>query len=184
MTLPSELENDVSPVPIPLCPPDYLSPLHSRWPPWASQDPGIRPRSLADLLNHHPRRPRLTLPLTRSWFWISMATSMGIAKDSPCNHHRCVNLGIDPDDLSLEIETGRRNCPDCATSVWMKEHSSLRQGTPLAETMPAVTELSKPNGEPMATTHSPTRLAGSPRRTVGNPAASMRISDIRSACRQ
>src|SRR6267143_400253 len=48
---------------------------------------------------------------------------------------------------------------------------------PLALTMPAVTVLSKPNGEPIATTHSPTLSRfGSPIRTAGNPVASILIS--------
>jgi len=46
----------------------------------------------------------------------------------------------------------------------------------LALTMPAVTELSKPKGEPIATTHSPTLSpAGSPKRTAGRLLASILI---------
>ncbi len=45
-----------------------------------------------------------------------------------------------------------------ATSVWMKgTSSSSGSERPLALTTPAVTEFSKPNGEPIASTHSPTR---------------------------
>ncbi len=45
----------------------------------------------------------------------------------------------------------------------------------LALTIPAVTVLSRPNGEPMAITHSPTlSLETSPIRTVGRPLASIR----------
>ncbi|MBS1136080.1 MAG: putative serine protease MucD domain protein [Proteobacteria bacterium] len=64
-----------------------------------------------------------------------------------------------------------------ATSVWMKgTNVSCGSERPLALTMPAVTELSKPKGEPMATTHSPTRsLVGSPIRTAGRPVASILI---------
>ncbi|MNC89824.1 hypothetical protein D3C83_58220 [compost metagenome] len=48
---------------------------------------------------------------------------------------------------------------------------------PFAETMPAVTLLSKPNGEPIATTHSPTlSLFASPKRTTGRFPASIRIT--------
>src|SRR3981189_425504 len=48
---------------------------------------------------------------------------------------------------------------------------------PLALTMPAVTVLSKPKGEPIATTHSPTLSRfGSPIRTAGSPVASILIS--------
>jgi hypothetical protein len=45
-----------------------------------------------------------------------------------------------------------------ATSVWMKG-TALSSGSerPLALTTPAVTVFSKPKGEPMASTHSPTR---------------------------
>ena len=40
--------------------------------------------------------------------------------------------------------------------------------------MPAVTEFSKPNGEPIATTHSPTfKASGSPKRTKGRSVASI-----------
>ena len=43
----------------------------------------------------------------------------------------------------------------------------------LALTMPAVTVFSRPKGDPMATTHSPTfRRSLSPMRTKGNPVAS------------
>ncbi len=43
--------------------------------------------------------------------------------------------------------------------------------------MPAVTVFSKPKGEPMASTHSPTfRRLASPRRTAGRPVASILIS--------
>ena len=49
----------------------------------------------------------------------------------------------------------------------------------LALTMPAVTVFSKPYGEPMASTGSPTRIFdGSPSRTVGRSLASMRITAI------
>ncbi|MNC92270.1 hypothetical protein D3C83_86650 [compost metagenome] len=49
---------------------------------------------------------------------------------------------------------------------------------PLPETMPAVTVFSKPNGEPIATTHSPTlSLPGSPNLTAGSaPVGSILIS--------
>ena len=40
--------------------------------------------------------------------------------------------------------------------------------------MAAVTMFSKPNGEPIATTHSPTlSLFGSPKRTAGRPVESI-----------
>ena len=62
-----------------------------------------------------------------------------------------------------------------ATSVWMKGTKfSWGSDRPLALTMPAVTEFSKPKGEPMASTQSPTRsLPGSPRLTLGRPLASI-----------
>ncbi|MCC2673941.1 MAG: hypothetical protein K0R58_888 [Ramlibacter sp.] len=45
---------------------------------------------------------------------------------------------------------------------------------PLALTMPAVTVFSRPNGEPIAITHSPTfSLLTSPIRTNGRPVASI-----------
>ncbi len=44
----------------------------------------------------------------------------------------------------------------------------------MALTIPAVTVFSKPNGEPIATTHSPTRsLLGSPKATFGSALASI-----------
>ena len=47
----------------------------------------------------------------------------------------------------------------------------------LALTMPAVTVLSSPNGEPIAITHSPTfRRFTSPMRTVGRPVVSILTS--------
>ena len=57
-----------------------------------------------------------------------------------------------------------------ATSVWMNGTKfSCGSERPLAETMPAVTVFSKPNGEPIATTHSPTRRrVGSPNFTAGS----------------
>ena len=65
-----------------------------------------------------------------------------------------------------------------ATSVWMNGTKfSCGSERPLALTMPAVTEFSKPNGEPIATTHSPTRsLFGSPMFTLGRFWASTLIS--------
>jgi hypothetical protein len=56
-----------------------------------------------------------------------------------------------------------------ATSVWMKG-TALSSGSerPLALTTPAVTVFSKPKGEPMASTHSPTlRSAMRPNLTTG-----------------
>ena len=45
---------------------------------------------------------------------------------------------------------------------------------PMALTIPAVALFSKPNGEPIASTHCPgLSLAGSPNRTTGNPAAAI-----------
>ena len=65
-----------------------------------------------------------------------------------------------------------------ATSVWMNGTKfSCGSERPLALTMPAVTVFSKPNGEPIATTHSPTlSLVGSPKRTAGRPVASILIT--------
>ena len=64
-----------------------------------------------------------------------------------------------------------------ATSVWIKgTRFSDGRFLPFALTMPAVTLFSKPKGEPIARTHSPTRsLFGSPRRTTGKPVASIFI---------
>jgi hypothetical protein len=69
-----------------------------------------------------------------------------------------------------------------ATSVWMNGTAS-RFGSPerfsrlFAEMMPAVTVLAKPKGEPMATTHSPTRsLLMSPIFTVGRLVPSILIT--------
>ena len=60
-----------------------------------------------------------------------------------------------------------------ATSVWMKATNSP-VSRPLALTMPAVTVFSRPNGEPIAITHSPTRsLLTSPIFTAGRPVASI-----------
>jgi hypothetical protein len=64
-----------------------------------------------------------------------------------------------------------------ATSVWMKGTKfSCGRERPLALTMPAVTEFSKPKGEPMATTHSPTELARIAHFDAGSPLASILIS--------
>ena len=63
-----------------------------------------------------------------------------------------------------------------ATSVWMSGSSSP-VSRDLALTMPAVTVLSRPNGEPIAITHSPTfSLVESPMRTDGRPVASILTS--------
>ena len=63
-----------------------------------------------------------------------------------------------------------------ATSVWISGSRSP-VSRDLALTMPAVTVLSRPNGEPIAITHSPTlSLETSPRRTVGSPVASILTS--------
>ena len=62
-----------------------------------------------------------------------------------------------------------------ATSVWMKG-TALSSGRerPLALTTPAVTVFSNPNGDPMASTHSPTlRSLVLPRMTVGRFLASI-----------
>ena len=60
-----------------------------------------------------------------------------------------------------------------ATSVWISGRK-LSVSRDFALTMPAVTEFSRPNGEPMAITHSPTfSLLGSPTRTNGRPVASI-----------
>ena len=62
-----------------------------------------------------------------------------------------------------------------ATSVWMKG-TKVSSGSerPLALTMPAVIVFSKPNGEPIAATHSPTlSFAELPSFTVGRPVASI-----------
>ncbi len=60
-----------------------------------------------------------------------------------------------------------------ATSVWMNGRNSPVSRW-RALTMPAVTVLSSPKGEPMAITHSPTRKRDtSPMRTVGKRVASI-----------
>ena len=62
-----------------------------------------------------------------------------------------------------------------ATSVWMNgTNPSSGSERPLALTTPAVTEFSKPNGEPIASTQSPTfRSLALPSGTVGRPCASI-----------
>ena len=62
-----------------------------------------------------------------------------------------------------------------ATSVWMKGTKvSSGSALPLALTTPALTLFSKPNGEPMASTHSPTRKSCAlPNLTTGSPLASI-----------
>ena len=60
-----------------------------------------------------------------------------------------------------------------ATSVWISGSRSP-VSRDLALTIPAVTVLSRPNGEPIAITHSPTfSFETSPIRTVGRPLASI-----------
>src|SRR5438105_277897 len=62
-----------------------------------------------------------------------------------------------------------------AASVWMNgTYVPSGSERAVALTMPAVAVFSKPNGEPIASTHSPTRsLAGSPSFTAGRPLASI-----------
>jgi hypothetical protein len=63
-----------------------------------------------------------------------------------------------------------------ATSVWISGSRSP-VSRDFALTMPAVTVLSRPNGEPIAITHSPTlSFEASPMRTVGSPAPSILTS--------
>ena len=69
-----------------------------------------------------------------------------------------------------------------ATSVWMNGTASMfgseRFSRLVALMMPAVTVLAKPNGEPIATTHSPTRSLARmlPIFTIGRPVASTLIT--------
>ncbi len=62
-----------------------------------------------------------------------------------------------------------------ATSVWMNgTRFSCGRSRPFALTMPAVIVFSRPNGLPIATTHSPTlSLSGSPMTTRGRSLASI-----------
>jgi hypothetical protein len=62
-----------------------------------------------------------------------------------------------------------------AASVWMNgTRFSCGRSRPFALTMPAVIVLSRPNGLPMATTHSPTlSFSGSPIVTFGRSFASI-----------
>ena len=81
-----------------------------------------------------------------------------------------------PTTCPLALISGPPELPGfTATSVWMKgTMPSSGSERPLALTTPAVTLFSKPNGEPMASTHSPTaswRVL--PSGSVGKPLASI-----------
>jgi hypothetical protein len=82
-----------------------------------------------------------------------------------------VDLRVDADHLALHVEQRAARIAGIDGDIGLDEgHVVLlrQRARPLALTMPAVTLLSKPNGEPIATTHSPTlRTPGSPKRTVG-----------------
>ena len=81
-----------------------------------------------------------------------------------------------PTTSPCRLKSGPPELPGfTATSVWMNgTYVSSGRLRPFALTMPAVTEFSKPNGEPMATTHSPTASDfGSPRVTTGRSVASI-----------
>ena len=79
----------------------------------------------------------------------------------------------------LRLNSGPPELPGLiATSVWMNGTKfSCGSERPFALMIPAVTLFSKPNGEPIATTHSPTlSLFGSPNFTDCRPAASILIT--------
>ena len=100
-----------------------------------------------------------------------------MAKDTPMKPPvRLKIMLLMPTTSPLRLNSGPPELPGLiATSVWMNGTKfSCGSERPLALTMPAVTVLSKPNGEPIATTHSPTRsLLGSPNVTLGRPVASI-----------
>src|ERR1700741_4807172 len=81
-----------------------------------------------------------------------------------------------PTTSPFRLKSGPPELPGLtATSVWMKGvYASPPSVRAVPLTMPAVTEFWKPNGEPIAITHSPTlRPDGSPVRTYGRPRASI-----------
>ena len=89
-----------------------------------------------------------------------------------------VDLRIDADDFALEIEQRTTGIAGVHRDVGLDERRVVAASPGIerevALTTPAVTLFSKPNGEPMAMTHSPgLSFDASPRRTVGRFLASI-----------
>ncbi len=102
---------------------------------------------------------------------------MGMANATPWNPPlRQKICELMPTTSPSRLNSGPPELPGfTAASVWMKPTTpSPGSERDLALTMPEVTVLSRPNGVPIATTQSPTRVfAGSPRRTTGRSFASI-----------
>ena len=134
--------------------------------------PKARASSLVTACVLTPIRPRtIGRPVLRSSA-IRMARSIGMAKDSPWKPPERVQMRLlMPITLPCALNSGPPELPGLtAASVWMNGTSRSSTLRDLAETMPAVTLCSKPKGEPMAATGSPTRTAaGLPIATVGRP---------------
>ena len=110
---------------------------------------------------------------------MSSATSIGMAKKAHEAAGAAVDLGVDAHHFTAHVEERPARVAGVDRDVGLNEGDEvlLRQRAALALTMPAVTVFSKPNGEPIATTHSPTlSLFGSPKRTAGRPVASILIT--------
>ena len=102
-----------------------------------------------------PIRPRVTLPVARNWSTTRMASSMGMASEMPMKPPREMICELMPTASPCRFSSGPPELPGLtATSVWMKGRYSP-VSRPMALTMPEVTVESRPNGEPMASTHRP-----------------------------
>jgi hypothetical protein len=130
-----------------------------------------------------PMRPRVTLPPCCSWLATFIAKSIGIANEMPAKLPvREKICELMPITSPRRLSSGPPELPGfTATSVWMNGTASMfgseRLSRLVALMMPAVTVLEKPNGEPIATTHSPTRVRPElPIFTTGSPVASTLIT--------
>ena len=127
-----------------------------------------------------PMRPLTTLPVFTSWSRTCMASSMGTAKEIPMYPPLWLKImELMPTTSPSRLNSGPPEFPGfTATSVWMNG-TGLPPPTErdVVLTIPAVAVLSRPKGEPMASTHSPVlRFAGSPILTTGRSAASILIT--------
>ncbi len=133
-----------------------------------------------------PMRPRVTLPVALSCSETRVTSSIGTANEMPLYAPDSVAIcELMPMTSPRILINGPPELPGLtATSLWISgRYSPVSRD--LAEMMPAVTVFSRPNGEPIASTHSPTRiLLESPVRRYGRLVAvslSSATSERRSA---
>src|SRR5215831_14590825 len=134
---------------------------------------------LRDFLDHDPDAPAAHPPGRAQ---LARDVQRDVDRDREREPHdpagAAVDLELIPTTSPLRLNSGPPELPGLiATSVWMNGTKfSCGNDRPFALTIPAVTVFSNPNGEPMATTHSPTlSLLGSPNRTAWSPDASILI---------